>query len=394
MDPLEQLEHQLRAILQQKLKSPRFSVKCQNKQLAAGGDILVKIADPTWIGEDQLDAVFLDGEDREWRLPITREKISNLSISLFLNRTETYRSLVTSWSEGTWKFEDNLQKKIHLSCDIDDSNCDQLSLTDLRVVLVRNVVRNLLMLQGYQVLPEESTEESVDRLHVGLTRAGSGVNLLCGPVITSGTTACEYIRKRANDMQLIAQHKYGLRVKDQERFQKMISSLGRSAAIVDLLESKASSPIDMKRDKNQSSKGAAFILYNFARLSVLFRTFEEKQLTGYYPELPPTEMIDFDLLKEEDEWQLFWVYVAGFPAILRQALGDGQLVRVAPHVVLGFTSGLVISLSKYYRRVRILTENRDHMLPTMFARIHLLKAVYRVLSTLLDLLELEPVSQM
>lgn len=392
MDPLQLLEQQLKAILHDKLKSRRFSVKCQNKQLAECGDIVVKIADPSGIGEDQPEAIFLDQENREWSLPIAREKISNLSIGLFLDRTETYRLLISS--SGSWQMSENLGKKIHLTCDIDGSNCEQYSLTELRVVSVRNVVKNLLVLQGFEVLKENSTEESVDRLHVGLTRTGSAVNLLCGPVVTNGTLASEYVRKRANDMQLIAQHKYGLRVKDQERFQKMIASLGRSAAIVDLLESKASSPIVMKGDKNQSSKGAAFILYNFARLSVLFRTFEEKQRSGYYPDLPPVETVDFGLLREEDEWQLFWVYVAGFPAMLRQALGDGQLARVAPHVVLGFTSGLVICLSKYYRRVRILTENRDHMLPTMFARIHLLKSVYRVLSTLLDLLELEPVTQM
>uniref|UniRef100_A0A8D8CCJ6 DALR anticodon-binding domain-containing protein 3 n=1 Tax=Culex pipiens TaxID=7175 RepID=A0A8D8CCJ6_CULPI len=395
MDPLEQLEVQLRALLQEKLNSPRFSVKCLNKQLAESGDMVVKIADPAWIGEDQPEAVFLDGEDRSWSLPVARENISNLSISLFLNRPETYRTLITRWSDGTWQIAENRQnRKIHLTCDIDDGNCEQFSLTDLRVVSVRNVVKNLLILQGFQVLLEKPTEETVETLHVGLTRTGSGVNLLCGPVVTNGVTACEYIQKRANDMQLIAQHKYGLRVKDQARFQQMIASLGRSAAVVDLLESKASSPIDFRRDKNQSSKGAAFILYNFARLSVLFRTFEEKQRTGYYPELAPIETIDFGLLKEEDEWQLFWVYVAGFPAMLRQALGDGQLARLSPHVVLGFTSGLVICLSKYYRRVRILTENRDHMLPTIFARIYLLKSVYRVLSTLLDLLELEPVTQM
>lgn len=195
MDPLEQLEIQLRAVLQEKLKSPRFSVKCLNKQLAESGDMVVKIADPAWIGEDQPEAVFLDGEDRSWSLPVARERISNLSISLFLNRPETYRALITRWSDGTWQIAENLQKrKIHLTCDIDDGHCEQLSLTDLRVVSVRNVVKNLLMLQGFQVLREKSTEETVDVLHVGLTRTGSGVNLLCGPVITNGVTASEYIR--------------------------------------------------------------------------------------------------------------------------------------------------------------------------------------------------------
>lgn len=63
-------------------------------------------------------------------------------------------------------------------------------------------------------------------------------------------------------MQLIAQHKYGIRVRDHRHFQETIASLGRSAAIVDMLESKASSPVDMRKDKYQSSKGKCACYFN------------------------------------------------------------------------------------------------------------------------------------
>lgn len=45
--------------------------------------------------------------------------------------------------------------------------------------------------------------------------------------------------------------------------------------------------------------GAAFILYNSARLESLLRKFEEKVENGEYGKLPPIESIDFALLDED-----------------------------------------------------------------------------------------------
>lgn len=77
-------------------------------------------------------------------------------------------------------------------------------------------------------------------------------------------------------MQLIAQHKYGIRVRDHQRFQEMIASLGRSAAIVDMLESKASSPIDMKKEKNQSSKGMFYNIDTYDPITLDFMIYRSR----------------------------------------------------------------------------------------------------------------------
>lgn len=45
--------------------------------------------------------------------------------------------------------------------------------------------------------------------------------------------------------------------------------------------------------------GAAFILYNSARLESLLRRFDEKVDNGDYEGLPPIDSIDFTLLDEE-----------------------------------------------------------------------------------------------
>ncbi|XP_058821668.1 DALR anticodon-binding domain-containing protein 3 [Topomyia yanbarensis] len=390
MDILSKFEQQVTTYLQGYLK--RYVIKYQNKRLAETGDIVVKQAESRDVDAVELDALI--GESKEWAISITKAQATKIAISLYLNREAVYRTFILQYANRNFACAVRTNDRICLICDVDEKR-ENLSMVDFRRLAVKTVADSLLRLGGYNVSNElNDSAQTMIITDKRSKQSSNNLEILCGSVTTYGITATEYISKRANDMQLIAQHKYGIRVKDHRQFQQTIASLGRSAAIVDMLESKVSSPIDMKKQKNQSSKGASFILYNYARLSVLFNTYNEKQNANYYPQLPPISKIDFTLLIEEDEWQLFWVYVAGFPAMVKQALGDGQLMRFAPHVVLSFTSGLVICLSKYYRRVRILTENREHLLSTMFARIHLLQSVYTVLSTLLKLLNLEPVTKM
>lgn len=99
----------------------------------------------------------------------------------------------------------------------------------------------------------------------------------------------------------MAQHKYGLRVKNERVFIDLIEKLGNYAVTVDLLEVKVTSPVGLNWNAlgNGSSKGASFILYNSARLESLMDNFDSKVQDGYYPPLPKFEDIDINLLKEE-----------------------------------------------------------------------------------------------
>lgn len=49
-------------------------------------------------------------------------------------------------------------------------------------------------------------------------------------------------------MQLMAQHKYGLRVKNEAFFQNLINSLGKAAVTIDLLEVKPSCSVKLVMD--------------------------------------------------------------------------------------------------------------------------------------------------
>lgn len=196
-------------------------------------------------------------------------------------------------------------------------------------------------------------------------------------------------------MQLMAQHKYGIRVQSEKVFIDLIEKLGRAAVTVDLLEVKHSSPVGLSTlVGHSSSKGASFILYNSARLETLFRTFEKQVADGYYAEMPPFEEIDLSLLKEEEEWQLCFNFILNFPYMIERSIGELELGRISLHTICSFLNNLVSLFSVYYRRVRILTENRTQLIPVMYARLYLLKALRIVFNKTLRLLNIEPVTQM
>lgn len=73
-------------------------------------------------------------------------------------------------------------------------------------------------------------------------------------------------------MQLMAQHKYGLRVKNEVFFQNLINSLGKAAVTIDLLEVKPSAAVTLnmsgcstgrsKGERNETEKRIALLIMN------------------------------------------------------------------------------------------------------------------------------------
>ncbi|GBP80356.1 DALR anticodon-binding domain-containing protein 3 [Eumeta japonica] len=113
-------------------------------------------------------------------------------------------------------------------------------------------------------------------------------------------------------MLLIAQHKYGVRVCNDPKWTSFLTYLGEAAVTFELLEVKPSSPVKVNINcPTGCSKGAAFVLYNCARLETILRTYSDKVFEGVYPPLPPLEEIDFTLLKHE-----------GAPRLARRALHE------------------------------------------------------------------------
>ncbi|XP_063534566.1 uncharacterized protein LOC134744619 isoform X3 [Cydia strobilella] len=146
---------------------------------------------------------------------------------------------------------------------------------------------------------------------------------------------------------------------------------------------------------NRQLQGAAFILYNCARLETIVRTFNEKVDDETYPPISDFEHTDFSLLTQEDEWSLIFNFVMGFPSLINNSADVGETAcEFRLHQICSFLCSMVRVFSQYYRRVRILTEPRKHLLPVLYARIHMLKILNETLKICLKILNIKSVTQM
>lgn len=141
----------------------------------------------------------------------------------------------------------------------------------------------------------------------------------------------------------MAQHKYGIRVKNEKVFIDLIHDLGLAAVTVDLLEVKHSSPVILSSliGSSGTSKGASFILYNSARLETIFNKFNKKVTEGYYPELPPFDQINLSLLKEEVHY-IFYNVLNTILLILSNCRKNGNCYSILFLNFLMLLNGLLV----------------------------------------------------
>lgn len=108
-----------------------------------------------------------------------------------------------------------------------------------------------------------------------------------------------FSRLRSSDMEKMAESKHGHNNKN-EMLDKC-HKLGAAIVTFDLLKIKHFNAIDFEKLMTATTtiKGAAFILYNVARLQTLLASFDHQVSCGFYDSLPAFDQIDFGLLKEE-----------------------------------------------------------------------------------------------
>ncbi|KAF9422694.1 hypothetical protein HW555_001688 [Spodoptera exigua] len=333
-------------------------------------------------------------ESQKWELAVQRAKEEKGRIYLFLDRPKTIRAGLIEGLRNNKVLSQKLSESVS-EVQLDPSCEKESDPTSLRAKYVCNVVKNLCTL-GKVNAPIMVTAKSS-------TTCEGCHKVLCGTVLNSKTGAKEvtiraddFIRLRQDEMTLIAQHKYGVRVSTDTKWKEFIAHLGESAVAFELLQTKPSSAVKINFDCSAgSSKGASFILYNCARLETIIRTYNDKVADGTYPELPHFDDVDFSLLVQEDEWHLIFNYILGLPSLLNNSVEfNNRVCEFRPHQICSYLCSMVRIFSQYYRKTRILVEPRKHLLPVIFARIHMLKILNETLKTCLNILNIKSVSQM
>nr|CAD7459437.1 unnamed protein product [Timema tahoe] len=202
------------------------------------------------------------------------------------------------------------------------SDINEMNLSQLRLHYLRSLVSNLLECNGYTVIhpQERQVSGSVIQIHLALSSSNSALlnrheesfQVVCASVVNSKHDAKEdslfarhYLKQRTKELELMSRHKYGEQVVGWGEY---LQQLGEAVVKVDLLHVKPGKviPLDLQpttsgRGRHTSCKGAAFVLYNCARLAAICKQFYDKVAEGYYPHLIPLQDVDFSLLKQETE---------------------------------------------------------------------------------------------
>ncbi|CAG9787932.1 unnamed protein product [Diatraea saccharalis] len=348
-----------------------------------------------YLQKDDSDFV---NESKDWHLELIKVKQDKGRIYMFLNRPKSIIIGLRDALNNNNTISRIIKEHTGLvTCDhkSEDDNC----LTSLRLKYLAVAVDRL-----YRIFAKGKDCPNVFITLSSLQMKEVSHSVLCGTVLNATTggkeisiKADDYIRMRQNEMILIAQHKYGVRESVQEKWKQFIDHLGESAVVFELLQTKPCRAVKVNFECSSagSSKGAAFVLYNCARLEALVRSYNEKVDDGVYPPLPDFDDTDFSLLTHEDEWSLVFNYIMGLPSLLENCVDISEKTcEFRPHLICSFLCSMVRVFSQYYRKVRVLTEPRKHLLPVLFARLHMLKILNDTLKTCLNILNIKSVSQM
>lgn len=330
-----------------------------------------------------------------WTFKIERIEIKDHRCSFTICRASTFDRLLNEIMNDSSDYGKSLKvigETVSLEVDNDDDNA---SITHHRVEIIAKVVRRLVNYSKFTLTePSTAKHKILVTSKSNLSKHHSLANrtlLTCGAVLNpaekkiSQLSSKDYIEKRCEDMHLISVHKYGVRVKNDETFKDLVQQLGEYATILDLLEVKQSSSVTLSPDPKK-----AFILYNSARMETLLEKFTKKVEEGYYPEVSD---IDTNLLKEDEEWQLLKLLLL-FPDIVDRSINELAQGKVSLHLINKYLCDLVSTFSIYYRRVRLLTENRAQLMPVLHTKIHFLRAVQKILNETLAIFCIQPIASM
>ncbi|XP_044748221.1 DALR anticodon-binding domain-containing protein 3 [Coccinella septempunctata] len=373
--------------------------KNENLSTVSDSEIIEQSSQNTSEVDLQLSVGDLKCESEKWCLPLTDVRIIKDNIHLYFRRQRAFQETIQScfsMERNYGAIQDCPKYSLHIYDEkYSLSQYTEIDLTYLRMIILKKVIQNLIDFK----LQHCSDSQSI-KLYLSNKRY-SDTSILCGYVINGNgkkdsiLSAEELFRKRSVDMRLMAEHKYGLRKQSSQLWDEYFEKLGKASVTIELLQNKPHKNVRVSlNDLSCANKGASFIFYNCARLSTLFKEFERRVADGIYPPLSPIHNIDFSLLNQPEEWELLFVYIMQFPLLIRSCVRDAGKGIVNPHYLVSFLSSMCSVFSVYYRRIRILVTPKPHLIPTLNARIHLLRSLEQIFHKTLELLGIDPIEEM
>ncbi|XP_055713450.1 DALR anticodon-binding domain-containing protein 3 [Phlebotomus papatasi] len=334
-------------------------------------------------------------QGEKWDLPVERVEVQKNRCIVFLDRRTAFKNVIIRTLKRDEEDCEGIEEK---SVFVEEISEDNQTLTDFRGILLRKVLLNLLARSRKYSRAPQRTDADISCTITSKSSAevaSGSKKIIPGVVLDSRTrkksssaTWMEILEAKVKECELVARHRYGFRGPGGDsQAGKMFENLGKAILTLELVEAKPTSPVAFG---GSSSRSGSFILYNSARMETLLEAFR----TRNFPETPDFSEIDFSLLSEPEEWIILLNFVASEQWMIEKSLCELPLGRISPHLVCSFLQSLVTIFSTYYRRVQILTDNRQHLLQVLHCRIVLLRALRKVFNRTLALLDIAPVAKM
>jgi len=212
----------------------------------------------------------------------------------------------------------------------------------------------------------------------------------------------EELKKQIREI-MIAKFTEKGKTEDPTLFENVMNEVSSAAMKYALVSLSCRSKINfsMKKVCDFEDSSAPFLLYNGTRFFSLFRKYEDGVKDKVYPPLPKSlDEINWDLLSEQFEWELFFEYILAFPTLIEHIAcpeipETPALPEFPVHLLCDFLISLVRHFSKYWSAVKILKENpTKEEAATLYARLYLLKALQLVLNNGLQMLTMTPLQRM
>lgn len=304
-----------------------------------------------------------------------------------IKKIEGHENHLTIYFDRISSFKANIKINNRPSGDINIVNFDEQKhnsspLTSFRAKLLSNVLPNII--SSSQHVGISSTDLDSQLRTLGSPNIGVRVGAVLGKdgkkeeVMTVNSfkdTAKEFIERLDSE-------RCDENEKSEERTRRL-ETLTSSWVTFALLGSSIYSPVKI----DFTAQNSSFVLYNIARISRLLQTYDEMVREGQYP--PREQNIDYSLLKEPEEWELFYNFILPCHEVISDCGEDRSL-----HKLIAFLIKFASTYSRYYNRVKVLKEVVPNLFPQVIARIWLLDKILDTFTSCLSILNLHPLRNM
>lgn len=184
-------------------------------------NILIFATNEQDIDENQaVERMIKASEQQQWPIKIQKASIVDGICEIHLDRSNLFRTILDLVAKDDFCRHNKIGKTISLAVDQEEKS----SITKFRLHTLEKVLAKLIKLSQYSLIKEGNADINF----MLTTRSNSKNNedsnkfnsIVCGVVIDdkkcgkSQLSEDDFIKKRQEDMHLIAIHKYGLRVKN------------------------------------------------------------------------------------------------------------------------------------------------------------------------------------